>query len=212
MTEPTRPTRTHFSDQLEEIRRLVARQFALVLEGVAGATTVLLGDDVAAAERIVARDEVIDELERRIETQVDQQLLLEAPVARDFRFLMAMSRVVPELERSGDLAEHVAAEAARGFGRNLTPGLRGLVQDMGDVVVQMWQRASDALEHPTDTIADELDAVDDRVDELHRRFVDDAAEELTGAALMSAGLVGRYYERLGDHAVNVSRRLGTLAG
>src|SRR3546814_15930505 len=86
-----------------------------------------------------------DLLEYQCEASVEQKLLLQSPVARDFRFLMTVSRIVPELERSGDLAAHVAAEAARGFGRALPPPLRGAVQDMGDIAGAMWRTCADAF-------------------------------------------------------------------
>jgi phosphate transport system protein len=203
--------RVSFSAHLEEIERLVMRQFGMVIEGIAGATTVLLADDAEAARRIIARDEMIDDLEYQIEQSVEQQLLLESPVARDFRFLMTVSRIVPELERSGDLAEHVAAEASRGFGRALTPPLRGAVQDMGDIAGAMWRRCADAFRDHDGEAAEELDRTDDELDAIHRRFVDEAAAQLTGEDVSSAALVGRYYERLGDHAVNIAGRICYLA-
>ena len=211
MPEQPAHVRVSFNAHLEEIERLVMRQFGLVIEGIAGATTVLLADDVEAARRLVARDEIIDDLEYEIEESVEHQLLLESPVARDFRFLMTVSRIVPELERSGDLAEHIAAEAARGFGRALTPPLRGAVQDMGDIAGTMWRRASDAFRDHDGGAGEELDRVDDELDALHRRFVDEATEQLTGEQVSCAALVGRYYERLGDHAVNIAKRVTYLA-
>ena len=211
MTDRPGHVRVSFSAHLEEIERLVMRQFGMVIEGIAGATTVLLADDVEAAKRLIARDEMIDDLEYQIEQSVEQQLLLESPVARDFRFLMTVSRIVPELERSGDLAEHVAAEASRGFGRALTPPLRGAVQDMGDIAGAMWRRCADAFRDHDGEAAVELDRTDDELDAIHRRFVDEAAEQLTGEDVSSAALVGRYYERLGDHAVNIAGRICYLA-
>lgn len=211
MPDQSEHVRVSFAAHLEEIERLVTRQFGLVIEGVAGATTVLLADDAEAAKRLIARDEMIDDLEYQIEQSVEQQLLLEAPVARDFRFLMTVSRIVPELERSGDLAEHIAAEAARGFGRALTPPLRGAIQDMGDIAGSMWRRAADAFRDHDGEAGAELDRVDDELDAIHRRFVDEATEQLEGEHVSSAALVGRYYERLGDHAVNIARRITYLA-
>lgn len=211
MTDQTGHVRVSFSAHLEEIERLVMRQFGMVIEGIAGATTVLLADDAEAAKRLIARDEMIDDLEYQIEASVEQQLLLESPVARDFRFLMTVSRIVPELERSGDLAEHVAAEAARGFGRALTPSLRGAVQDMGDIAGAMWRSCADAFRDHDGEAATALDRTDDQLDAIHRRFVDEAAEQLSGEDVSSAALVGRYYERLGDHAVNIAGRICYLA-
>jgi phosphate transport system protein len=211
MTDRPTHSRASFNAHLEEIERLVMRQFGLVIEGISGATAVLLADDAEAARAIVERDEVMDDLEYQIEETVEQQLLLESPVARDFRFLMTVSRIVPELERSGDLAEHIAAEASRGFGRELTPELRGMVQDMGDICGAMWRRSSDAFLGHDGEACDELDRTDDELDALHRRFVDTAAAELTGEHMASAALVGRFYERLGDHAVNIAGRVCYLA-
>lgn len=208
---PGQHSRISFNAHLEEIERLVMRQFGLVIEGIAGATAVLLADDAEAARALVERDEAIDDLEYQIEDTVEQQLLLESPVARDFRFLMTVSRIVPELERSGDLAEHIAAEAARGFGRALNPALRGMVQDMGDICGSMWRRAADAFQGHDGEACDELNRIDDDLDALHRRFVDGAAAELTGEHMASAALVGRFYERLGDHAVNIAGRVCYLA-
>lgn len=207
----TRSSRAAFNAYLEEVERLVMRQFGLVIEGVAGATTVLLADDTEGARALIERDEAIDDLEYQIEELVEQQLLLESPVATDFRFLMTVSRIVPELERSGDLAEHVAVQAAKGFGRELTPSMRGLVQDMGDLCGSMWRRCADAFQAHDGEAGAELDRVDDELDELHRRFVDEAGEQLSGEAVGNAALVGRYYERLGDHAVNIAGRVCYLA-
>jgi phosphate transport system protein len=204
-------SRVNFNTQLEEIERLVMRQFGLVIEGIAGATAVLLSDDTEGAKRLVEQDEAIDDLEYRIEAVVEQQLLLESPVARDFRFLMTVVRIVPELERSGDLAEHIAAEAARGFGRALTPSLRGAVQDMGDICGNMWRRTADAFQGNDGEACNELDRIVDDLDALHRRFVDEAAESLEPEHVASATLVGRFYERLGDHAVNIAGRVCYLA-
>jgi phosphate uptake regulator len=76
MSDQPSHVRVSFSAHLEEIERLVMRQFGMVIEGIAGATTVLLADDAEAAKRLIARDEMIDDLEYQIEASVEQQLLL----------------------------------------------------------------------------------------------------------------------------------------
>src|SRR3546814_16399636 len=116
-----------------------------------------------------------DLLEYQCEASVEQKLLLQSPVARDFRFLMTVSRIVPELERSGDLAEHVAAEAARGFGRALTPPLRGAVQDMGDIAGALWRTCADAFRDPDGESATALDRPADEPDAIPSTF--DRSEE-----------------------------------
>jgi len=75
----------------------------------------------------------------------------------------------------------------------------------------MWRRSADAFLGHDGEACEQLDRVDDELDALHRRFVDEAAEALTGEHMASAALVGRFYERLGDHAVNIAGRVCYLA-
>src|SRR5436309_11556987 len=137
-------TRVGFHRDLEEIDQKVVQLFALVAEGVAKATDAFLASDREAAESLVDADAVIDELYCDVEELVQRQFALQSPMARDMRFLLSVLRIVPELERSGDLAEHIAARAARGLSSALTPRIRGLIEQMGKVGTEMWRSAADA--------------------------------------------------------------------
>src|SRR4051794_41806871 len=95
---------------------------------------------------IKQRDQIIDDLNEDLESVVERNLLLQAPVASELRFLLSVLRIVPELERSGDLAEHIASRAAKGLGSELTPPVRGLIDRMGALGVAMWRAAAGA--HP----------------------------------------------------------------
>jgi phosphate transport system protein len=136
---------------------------------------------------------------------------LQSPMAADLRFLLCVLRMVPELERSGDLAEHIAQRAARGISPELTPRLRGLVQQMGRVGADMWRKATDAYVERDSDAADKLREADDELDEL---LVSLTAELATGAVsipvAIEMALVGRFYERLGDHAVHLCDRVRYL--
>jgi phosphate transport system protein len=120
-------------------------------------------------------------------------------------------RVVPELERSGDLAEHIASRAAHGLGAHLSPKARGLVEQMGDVGVRLWRAAGDAWADQDVGAAGRLEALDDELDDLSRRLCEEAT---TGThepeAILQLGLVARFYERLGDHAVHIAERIPYL--
>src|SRR5207237_1981533 len=118
--------------------------FALVSEGVAAATDAFLSGDREAANSLVDSDKVIDELYCDVEELVQRQFALQSPMARDMRFLLSVLRIVPELERSGDLAEHIAARAARGLSSALTPRIRGLVEQMGKAGTELWREAGGA--------------------------------------------------------------------
>src|SRR3954467_199871 len=135
--------RVEFHKDLEEIDQKVVQLFALVAEGVAKATDAFLASDREAAESLADADAVIDELYAEVEVLVQRQFALQAPMARDMRFLLSVLRIVPELERSGDLAEHIAARATRGVSDNITPRIRGLIEQMGHIDTQMWRQAAD---------------------------------------------------------------------
>src|SRR3954451_119981 len=136
--------RVEFHKDLEEIDQKVVQLFALVAEGVAKATEAFLANDREAAESLADADAVIDQLYCDVEELVQRQFALQAPMARDMRFLLSVLRIVPELERSGDLAEHIAARATRGVSDGLTPRIRGLIEQMGKLDATMWRMAADA--------------------------------------------------------------------
>jgi phosphate transport system protein len=202
-----------FREQLAEIDRRVIRLFALVTEAVAGATEALLTGDRAAAQATAAQDAVVDELEHDLEDLAQRQLLRESPMARDMRYLLSVIRVVPELERSGDLADHIAHRAMDGLATRLSPTVRGILQEMGAACVEMWRSTADAWAERDADAAERIDADDDHIDDLHDRLIDELGRsDLVLADALQVTLVGRFYERLGDHAVHVAERIGFLAG
>src|SRR5436305_4251605 len=149
-------TRVGFHRDLEEIDQKVVRLFALVAEGVAKATDAFLANDREAAASLVDADAVIDQLYCDEEELVQRQFALQSPMARDMRFLLSVLRIVPELERSGDLAEHIAARAVRGISSALTPRIRGLIEQMGKLDATMWRMAADAYADRSPVAADRL--------------------------------------------------------
>lgn len=204
--------RSAFHRELQKIDQQVRQLFALVSEGVAGATDALLSGDREAARDLVARDEMIDTLYVNVEDVVQRQFALQAPLANDLRFLLSVLRIVPELERSGDLAEHIAQRAARGITGELTPRLRGLIQQMGRVGVQLWQQAARAYEEREADAASRMREHDDELDDLHVSFIAElAAGKVSVPVAIELALVGRFYERLGDHAVNIAARVQYMA-
>ncbi|MGH9290890.1 MAG: phosphate signaling complex PhoU family protein, partial [Acidimicrobiales bacterium] len=119
--EPGRELRKRFHQELDDIDASVIRLFALVTEGVAAASESLLASDTEMARRLADRDALVDQLEADLEQVAERELVTQAPMARDMRYLVSVLRIVPELERSGDLAEHIAQRAATGLALRLTP-------------------------------------------------------------------------------------------
>lgn len=201
-----------FHRELERIDEQVRRLFALVSEGVAGATDALLTGDRQAARDLVVRDQAIDELYVSVESIVQRQFALQAPLASDLRFMLSVLRIVPELERSGDLAEHIAQRAARGITAELTPRMRGLIEQMGRIGVRLWQESANAYAERRPDAAKALRELDDEMDDLHVSFIAELASgKVSVPVAIELALVGRFYERLGDHAVNIAARVRYLA-
>lgn len=164
------------------------------------------------AAAVVARDKAIDELYFDIEDLVQTQFTLQAPAATDMRYLLSILRIVPEIERSGDLVEHIAKRAMRGVAEAMTPRARGLIERMGRVGVTLWEGAANTYEARKATGFDHLVSLDDEMDELHVALTAEIVEsELPTPLAIEAALVARFYERLGDSTVNIAGRVRYVA-
>jgi phosphate transport system protein len=204
--------RIRFRRHLDEIDAEVVRMFAIVRERVAAATDSFVTGDAELAQGVTSRDVQVDRLEREVELLVERLLLTESPMCGDMRYLVTVLRIVPQLERCGDLAEHVAQRTVTGLGARLTPRTRELLAQMGRRCDTMWGEAARAWAARDAAAADRLDVVDDELDALHDELSAEIAKGGTAVAdAMQATLVGRFYERLGDHAVHVARRISHLA-
>ncbi len=187
----------------------VLQIFRLVHEAIGCATEVFLAADRAAARAVVERDQLIDELHNRTEQAVVAELALPGGLEAGRQgWLLLVFRILPELERSGDLAEHIASHAAQGLAKWLTPRARQLVEQMGCIAAEMWKLAADAYAHRAPSGARLLRVRDDEIDDLHVNLTAElAASGVTIPVAIEMALVARYFERLGDHAVNITRRI-----
>lgn len=198
------------SDGPAVIDRKVIQLFALVAEALAGATHALLAADREAARSLTAQDEAIDALYRDLE-QATARRAEAARSVEELRYLVTVLRILPEIERSGDLAKHVASRAVRGLGVELSHRTRGMIEQMGEIVCAMWRQTTDAYADRDAAAAAGLEELDDELDELHVLMTAEIASgSMTVPVAIEAALVARFYERLGDHAVNLARRIAGL--
>jgi phosphate transport system protein len=201
----------NYERDLAIIERDITTLFAMVTQAVSSAVTSLVENDVSAARIVMERDALIDSFYREIEEIAQRQFALHAPVALDMRYLLAVLRIVPALERAGDLAEHVASHAAR----QLLDGLPGrvilLISRMGSLAVSMWELLESAYPRRDNDIGDRLRRIDNDIDELHVSLMAEIIDaELPVPVAINVALVGRFIERLGDHAVMVGTKVRTL--
>ncbi len=205
--------RVGYHRQLDDIGLKVTRLFALVSEAVAAANEALLGDDADALAKIRIGEQVIDDLMVELEHDIERLLLLQAPVAGELRYALALIRIVPELERSGDLAEHIGKRAGTGLAAQLTPTARGMVERMGTIAAEIWRTVGDAYADRDTEKALSLEAADDELDDLHTALTAELLSGSVPSGIAADGiLVARFYERLGDHAVHIGARLASALG
>jgi phosphate transport system protein len=185
----------------------------MVAEDLPGATDALLSGNSEVVRQLGERDRVIDDLYPQIETLADREILLQAPMASEQRFLISVLRVVPELERSHDLVVDIARRASHSLGEDLSQRSRGIIEQMGNVAADMWRQTLDCWRERDRSAAVALDERDDEMDELYASLMAELASgRMTLPVTMEMTLVARFYERLGDHAVNIANRVVYLAG
>jgi phosphate transport system protein len=205
--------RSEFDHTLEAIEAKVIELFAMVAEDLPRAAEALLSGRSEAVRMLAEREQVIDALYLEVEELAGRQILLQAPVASDLRFLLSVLRIVPELERSHDLVMQIASRAGHVLSEDLSPRGRGLAERMADLASGMWRQAADCWYERDRSAAPALAERDEEMDELQASLT---AELATGRmavpVTMEMTLVVRCYERLGAHAVNIARRVVYLAG
>jgi phosphate transport system protein len=205
--------REEFQRDLERIEAKVIELFAMVAEDLPRATEALLSGDNDALAVLIERERIIDALWPEIEELVNREIVLQAPVAVDLRFLLSVLRIVPVLERAHDLVISIGSRANHSLGEELTPRSRVLVERMSEFASAMWRQATDAWYQRDRTAAFSLSERDEEMDELHSSLTAELASgQMSVQVAMEMAMVARDYERLGAHAVNIARRVVYLAG
>ena len=209
---PPQPLRNEFHTELDRIRTEIARLAAGVTEDILRATDILLTQDLSGAEEMIIADDAIDVACLTLEQRCYRVLALQAPVASDLRQVVAAMRIIAEIERSADLAVNICKAARRTYGHQLDPRLRGIIQKMGDQAHQLFKEATEAYLTSDATRAAALSDMDGYLDDLQRQFVQTifethGADKIDLPVAVQLAVVARFYERIGDHAVNIGERV-----
>jgi phosphate transport system protein len=205
--------RQDFERELEAIEARIIELFAIVAEDLPEATKALMTGNNEIMQRLTDRDKAISALYPETEELANRAILLQAPVADDLRFLLSVLRVLTEFELSHDLVMQIAARANHFLGEDLTPRTKGIVERMGSVASDMWRQASDCWYQRDRSAALALAERDDEMDQLYSSLIGELASgQMALPVTMEMTLVARFYERLGDHAVTIARRVVYLAG
>jgi len=206
--------RATYREQLDDVLDGLVRMADDVAIAVGRATHALLTADLQTAEGVIAGDERLDRAMAVAERSLFELLARQAPVAGELRLVVASLRMVAELERMGDLAAHVAKIARLRYPGPAVPDrLRPSFTRMADVAEAMVRDAGQALAERSPTRAAALRDQDEEMDRLRRgQFTvllgGDWADGVEAA--VDAALLGRYYERIADHATTVARRVAYI--
>jgi phosphate transport system protein len=204
-----------FPPELARVNNTLVTMARAVREAMRQAGAALLAGDPTLAGQVTVRDAEIDVLYRVVDDRVFDIVARLQPVAGDVRMLLAMLQVAADLQRMGDLAAHVARATLR---RHPTPAvapeLAPLFRAMGTVADELAAKIVVALSDRDAVLAGQLDGDDDAMDQLHSRLFGVMLQPdwpLGVEAAVDGALLGRYYERYADHAVNVGERVMLLA-
>ena len=203
--------RRRFHHSLGDLRGELVQLAARVSEAIPRGTNALLDMDVEAARALVAADDEIDVRAQCIEEDCLRLLTLQQPMAGDLRALVTAVKLSWEIERSGDLVVNICKVTPLLRGTVLDPRIRGLLERMSEQAHSLTCRAIDAYATGDAALAAALDDMDDTLDSLQAEYVkvvidSHERQRLDLQTAVQLAFVGRYYERIGDHAVNIGER------
>ena len=202
--------REAYHDQLEQLADRLADMTGMVAEAMENATAALLQADLGLAERVISGDQKVDDVRSSIEEQSYALLALQAPVATDLRTVLAVIHAAESVERMGDLALHVAKAARRRHPASAVPeDVQPYFAEMGRIAVKLATEAASIIREKDVARARNLESEDDAMDDIHRHLfsvIMDKEWQHGVASAVDTTLLGRFYERYGDHAVSVAKR------
>ena len=198
-------------NRLETINANLVQMSELIGVAIATATTALLTDDLSLAEKVITNDEEIDQLNSDVEVLCFRVAALDAPMATDLRATMGGIRMATSLERMGDLAVHIAKQVRLRYPNPSIPAeLQSTFQEMGDAASKIVAEAGRVIQSRDTTLADKMKQYDDTLDRLHRDLFTAVLSDTWShgvEAAIDVTLLSRFYERFGDHAVSLARRV-----
>ena len=203
--------REQFQEELDAVSSTLVDMAGLVKTAMQNATTALLTADLALAEKVIADDLIIDEIQHDLDAKTINLIARQSPVATDLRTLVTSLRMSADLERMGDLAHHIAKSARMRYpAAAVPPELSLTIEEMGRVCVSIIEKVALVLKNRDTDRALEVEKDDDAIDSLHRKIIQTLLDPSWQHGIETAidmTLLGRYYERCADHAVSIARRV-----
>ncbi len=206
--------RHHYRSELEALDEDLVGMTELVRVAIRHATEALLAPSGRIAEKVISADAELDTKRRDVEARCVDLLTRQAPIAGELRLVLAAMRIATDLERMGDLAVHVAKIARlRAPERAVPDSLAPNLAEMGRLAESLAASSGRALRDRDATAARRFDEHDEEMDDLRAsqfRIIMGPGWAYGVEAAVDVALLGRYYERFGDHAVSLAGRIAYL--
>jgi len=202
--------RNRYHEQLDNLGELLVKMAEATTAAIRHANRALLHDDSGSVEKVHEAAVAISAQFRLIEERAFLLLAQQQPVACDLRLIIVGQHAAADLDRMGQLAGHIAKIAQRHYPDCLvqTEGCAP-IREMATLAEQIAAKATEAIRGRDAVLAAELERDDDEIDALHRRLwatLLGGWQDGTDTAI-DAALLGRFYERYADHAVNAARQV-----
>ncbi|MEV3966240.1 phosphate signaling complex protein PhoU [Nocardia sp. NPDC050193] len=203
--------RVIYNEQMADLAHLLGEMAGIAGSAMDRATQALLQADLTLAEQVIGEGDRIAEMIADAEEKSFALLALQAPVAGDLRQVVSAIQIVNDVNRMGTLALHVAKVARRRHPNHALPeAVNGYFAEMGRIAVSMGNGAQEVLDTRDPERAAQLNQDDEAMDDLHRHLFTllmDREWKYGVASAVDVTLLGRYYERFADHAVEIGRRV-----
>lgn len=203
-----------FTRELDQVGDDLVRMATQVATAIEQASIALKKADLSLAEKVIDADVQIDDLERALDERCVDLLARQSPVAGDLRLVVTALRMSASIERMGDLARHIAQIARGRFPQRAVPAeLQSTFDEMAASAISAAHTVAELLASRDLVLAARIAADDDTLDALHRdtfRATLTQEDRFSSQQVVDITLLGRYYERFGDHAVSVARRVSYL--
>ena len=208
----TEELRKNFHEELVRIRKDIIKMAGTVGKMIPRITTAFLEKDLEQAQILIDADEPLDLASMALEEKCCRALALQQPMARDLRSIVSAMSINSDIERSGDLAVNVAKATIRLKDSPITDDLAKIIQKMSQQAEELIKSAMEAYEKENVKLANALGKKDDVLDKLNYECLKAALNDCTEGKIdlntaVHITLIGRYYERIGDHAVNIGERI-----
>ncbi len=200
--------RSGLDTQLERLNHELSEMGEACRQSIEAVATAIAEGDKKVVKKIEPLHDEIESLERDLESLCMKMLLRQQPVARDLRQISAALKMITDMERIGhqalEIAEIVSTLKKKVIKQN------EILQEMAQIAIDMTKRSIEALVRRDTIIASEVIACDDEMDEkftsIRGQLIDLIAEDKTiGTYAVDLIMIAKYFERIGDHAVNFSQ-------